>query len=212
MTNTSEVDTLDTLRKEIADLKEVINQSDGLRSTIRSAAEQALLESTLVKWGKWLLGTVIAAGFAVWFGGVIYSGIQIKSLQEQSKAALQEMREELKAQAAVVKNKSDQAVSEINSYEAVVKTKSDKAVSDINSQRDLAKQRLGVDSLPDLAKLRVEIGALEESGRRLNLKTFAALSHWSVLTLIGVSAVAFVSSIGALIQTRRSRIRRLAKE
>jgi hypothetical protein len=153
---------------------------------------------------------VIAAGFAVWFGGVIYSGIQIKSLHDTSTAALQEMREELKAQAAAVKSKSDQAVSEITSHGAVVKAKSDGAVSEINSQRDLAKQKLGVDSLPDLSKLKVEIHALEESGQRLNLKTFAALSHWSVLSLVGVSGVASALSVVALLQTRRSRIRRLA--
>jgi hypothetical protein len=82
-----EGDAIEKLRKDVNDLRELMKLSDGLRRDLRSVAEEAVLESPLIVWGKWALSAVILVGFAVWFGGAIYGGIQIKSLQQQVSAA-----------------------------------------------------------------------------------------------------------------------------
>ena len=154
---------------------------------------------------------MLVAGIGVWFGGAIYGGFQIKSLRDQYKADLQEIREELKTKTAQMEVAIKETRVELKvKIDRVEKAASD-AISDIGKQRERAQQKLAVDALPDLAKLKSEISALEESGRRLDLKTLSALSHWSVVALFGIAAVGFIASIVALLKTGRSRIRRLAK-
>ena len=211
MTNSSEGDALESLRKEVTDLKEVIKLSDGLRRDIRSTAEQLILESPLVTWGKWLLGAVITLGLAVWLGGAIYGGFQIKSLRDQYRADLQEIRDELKTKTALMEGAIKETREELKRKTDGVEKAVNDALSDIGKQRERAQQKLAVDALPDLAKLKGEISALEESGRRLDLKALSALSHWSVVTLFGLAAVAFLASMVGLFQARRSRIRRMAR-
>jgi hypothetical protein len=60
---------------------------------LRIMAEDVILNLPIVRFGKWFLSGAIAVGIAVWIGGAIFGAVQIKSVQEQSQATLQEIRQ-----------------------------------------------------------------------------------------------------------------------
>jgi len=183
MQNNAQNGAIDTLRKEVKELTDLIKQSDTLRQHLRSVAEEVIVESRLVQGLKSVLLVLLAAGSAVWFGGAVYGGFQIKSLRDQSTVDLQQLREYLKEKQAEVDKAAQQAT------------------SDINSQREKARQKLAVDAIPDLATLKTDLAALQQSSGKLNLKTLSALSHWSVWGLLAVAALACIISVWALIRT-----------
>ena len=51
-----------------------------------------MLQSPLYKFGKWVISTVVLAGIIIWVGGSVYSGVQIKSIRDQSNETLSEIR------------------------------------------------------------------------------------------------------------------------
>src|SRR5438128_2363937 len=76
-----------TLEEQVANLTEQL-----AKYRVREKAEADLLQSPLYKFGKWVISTVVLAGIIIWVGGSVYSGVQIKSIRDQSNETLSEIR------------------------------------------------------------------------------------------------------------------------
>src|ERR1022692_2424383 len=61
-----------------------LRMTDGYKRDLTIAAEQVLLNTPLVKIGKWFLLLAIVTGMAVWIGGSIYGLLQVKSVQDRT--------------------------------------------------------------------------------------------------------------------------------
>ena len=63
------------------------------KDTLRAMAEDAITSTLLFKLATWLLPWYLLVGLIIWGGGVIYGGVQIASLKDQSYAIQEESRQ-----------------------------------------------------------------------------------------------------------------------
>jgi hypothetical protein len=75
---------IEEMKVEIRALKDALRMTDGYKRDLTIAAEQVLLNTPLVKIGKWFLLLAIVTGMAVWIGGSIYGVLQVKSVQDRT--------------------------------------------------------------------------------------------------------------------------------
>jgi uncharacterized protein (DUF1501 family) len=93
-------------------------------------------------------------------GGIIYSGVQIKSASDQAAevaAKVPQFHESVDAEIASIvqegSNRIQKAASDLEAKASVAKENIEKAVSDSESKGTMAQARLDLDNLPDLQRL-----------------------------------------------------------
>ena len=91
----SEVQQLRTQVNEIKNLLSKLEKESWKEayspSNIRKIVEGELTSSGMYKLGRWVVLTFVTLGAIVWFGGTIYSGIHIESVEKRSKDAVLEL-------------------------------------------------------------------------------------------------------------------------
>ena len=188
---------------------EISGDLERQKTWTRQLVEDAFLSLNLVKIAKPLIVIYLVVGLAIWVGGAIYGGIQIKSVQDQSQTTLREIRQVesdvknaesslrtlLKEQTNSVQQASDEAIKKISD-------KSSETVAGIQSQERKAKEWLAVDSLPDLSKLKAEIETLNKEQGRLNLRTLASLVDFSMYIMFAAIGISILLSVVAMIRAQ----------
>lgn len=85
---------IDEPREEIRNLKDTL-RTESYKRDVTNAAEQLLLESPIVKMGKWCLLLAIVTGMAVWIGSSVYGTIQLKSIADRTGETLRQFDEKM---------------------------------------------------------------------------------------------------------------------
>jgi hypothetical protein len=184
------------IEEEIRALKDALRMTEGYKRDIANAAEQVLLDSPLVKMGKWFLLLAIVTGMAVWIGGSIYGAIQLKGIEDRTAEIEKKMAErtkEIDDQAAVT-------LKEMANQKTVVFNAAADAVKDAGNQKSLVREKLVVDQLPDIRQLKKELEELAQAGGKLNLRCLSLLSGSAVWVLFGTAALSLLMSLYAVIK------------
>ncbi|SRR5713101_263355 len=184
------------IEDEIRALKEALRMTDGYKRDLANAAEKVLLDSPLVKMGKWFLFLAIVTGMAVWIGGSIYGGIQLKGIADRTAEIEQKMAQRTKE----IDDQATAALKEIAKQNTVVSSAAADAVKDAGIQRNLVRDKLAVDQLPDVRQLKKELEELAEAGGKLNLHCLSLLSGRAVWVLFGTAAISFLLSLYAVVK------------
>jgi len=166
--------------------------TDGYKRDLTNAAEQVLLDLPLVKMGKWFLLLAIVTGMAVWLGGSIYGAVQLRGIDERTAA----IESKIAARNQEINDVATKARS------AIENAKTD-AVNDADKQKNLVREKLAVDQLPDIRQLKPELEALAQAGGRLNLHCLSLLSGWAVWVLFSTAGLSLLLSIYSGVRVTR---------
>jgi uncharacterized membrane protein len=145
-------DEVEKLRKQVKELKQLLNRIEENSwkeayspSNIKSIVEERLISSATYRLGRWVVFTFITLGAIVWFGGSIYAGIQIQSIQMRAEKSISELN-----------TRSASAVKELEDSAKNVKTKIsdlDKEISDLSSRLEAIEKA----KLSEVNKTKTEI-------------------------------------------------------
>jgi hypothetical protein len=182
------------IEEEIRALKDALRMTEGYKRDLRNAAEEVLLDSALVKMGKWFLLLAIVTGMAVWIGGSVYGAIQLKGIDDRTAEIERKIAERTKE----IDARANAAAGAIENQKIAVSKAAADAVGDVDSQKNLARQKLAVDQLPDIRQVKQELEALTQAGGRLNLHCLSLLSGRAVWVLFGTEAFSVLFSVIAL--------------
>jgi gas vesicle protein len=184
------------IEEEIRALKDALRMTDGYKRDLTNAAEKVLLDSPVVKMGKWFLLLAIVTGMAVWIGGSIYGAIQIRGIEDRTAVIEQKMAERTKE----IDEQATEALKAIANQKTEVSNAAADAVKDADNQKNLVREKLAVDQLPDIRQLKKELEDLAQAGGRLNLHCLSLLSGRAVWVVFGTAALSFLLSLYALIR------------
>lgn len=173
------------------ELRKKVTQMESQIGTLQTIAQDAILNSSFVKVAKSLLIGYLVLGFMVWVGGAVYGGVQINSVRQESKAAIQEIQQiERSVQDANL------AVRQLlDGHTDDVRQATIDAIKEIEGEVERAKDTLDVDSLPNLGQLRQQIDDLKEEQGELNLRNITAFVDYSVLLIIGLVGLLLLLNI-----------------
>jgi len=193
---------IEALEGELHTLQAAVYKRDLAR-----AAEEVIFNSPFVRMGMRYLGTAITLGVVVWIGGTIYSGIQIKGVQEQAAEVKRQMSDfqteverRLAEQTKRIDDDARTAAEEIRKQTKGVRDAATVAIKDAGDQQAIVRQKLDVDKVPDIQQLKGELAALAQAGGKLNLHCLTLLSGYSVWVLFGAAGLSLVLSIWALLK------------
>lgn len=190
---------IDELRDEIRNLKDAL-RTESYKRDVVSAAEQLLLESPVVRLGKWFLLLAITTGLAVWIGGSVYGGIQLKSIADRTGEILRQFDQKMQEQTKQVDDDATKARGEITEQKTKAVNAAKDAIDDAGNEKKLVRDKLGVDQLPDIRQLKDQLEALAQAGGRLNLHCLSLLSGHAVWVLFGAAALSLALSLYAVVK------------
>jgi|ERR1017187_4901339 hypothetical protein len=167
---------LEEIKVEIRALKDALRMSDGYRRDLTIAAEQVLLNTPLVKIGKWFLLLAIVTGMAVWIGGSVYGVIQVKSTQDRTDEIVRQVEAKMATRTKEIDDAATAARGEIDKKTNVVID----AAREADRQKTLVREKLAVDQLPDIRQLKEQLHELAQTGGNLNLHSLSLLSGVAV--------------------------------
>lgn len=182
---------LEEIKVEIRALKDALRMSDGYRRDLTIAAEQVLLNTPLVKIGKWFLLLAIVTGMAVWIGGSVYGVIQVKSTQDRTDEIVRQVEAKMATRTKEIDDAATAARGEIDKKTNVVID----AAREADRQKTLVREKLAVDQLPDIRQLKEQLHELAQTGGNLNLHSLSLLSGVAVWVLFGIEALSLGLSI-----------------
>lgn len=185
---------LEEIKVEIRALKDALRMSDGYRRDLTIAAEQVLLNTPLVKIGKWFLLLAIVTGMAVWIGGSVYGVIQVKSTQDRTDEIVRQVEAKMATRTKEIDDAATAARGEIDKKTNVVID----AAREADRQKTLVREKLAVDQLPDIRQLKEQLHELAQTGGNLNLHSLSLLSGVAVWVLFGIEALSLGLSIYAV--------------
>src|ERR1017187_7377180 len=177
---------LEEIKVEIRALKDALRMSDGYRRDLTIAAEQVLLNTRLVKIGKWFLLLAIVTGMAVWIGGSIYGVLQVKSVQDRTEEIVRQVEAKMATRTKEIDDAATAAHGEIDKKTKAVMD----AATEADRQKTLVREKLAVDQLPDTRQLKEQLQALAQAGGSLNLHCLSLLSGVAVWVLFNAVYVA----------------------
>lgn len=142
----SEVQQLRTQVNEIKNLLSKLEKESWKEayspSNIRKIVEGELTSSGMYKLGRWVVLTFVTLGAIVWFGGTIYSGIHIESVEKRSKDAVLELNSKadavatkLDAHAKTAKEKLDEFDQSINTLGQRLETIEREKLAEVNKTK-----------------------------------------------------------------------------
>lgn len=194
-------DALPKIEEEIHALKDALRMTEGYKRDLTKAAEQVLLDSPVVKMGKWFLLLAIVTGMAVWIGGSIYGAIQLRGIDARTAEIKEKMTEKIKE----IDDLTNAARNTIEKQKTVVSNAVADAVKDAGDQKNLAREKLAVEQLPDIRQLKPELEALAQAGGRLNLHCLSLLSGWAVWVLFSTEGLSLLLSLYAVVKVTKQR-------
>lgn len=151
---------IDELKGEIRALKDALRMTEGYKRDLTNIAEKVILESPIVTMGKWFLLLAIVTGMAVWVGGSIYGGIQVKSIADRTDEILGQFDKKMKERTKQIDDDTAEARGKIKEQETAVVVAAKDAVAEAGNEKNLVREKLAVDQLPDIRQLKEQLEAI----------------------------------------------------
>ena len=136
---------VEQLRKQINELKHllsIVEEEAYSPSNIRKIVESELTSSGMYKLGRFVVFTFLILGVIFWCGGTIYSGIQIKSVEQRAKQSISELNTkaelvatELETRAKAAKEKLDNFDESIDALNNKLEKIENNKLSEVNTAK-----------------------------------------------------------------------------
>jgi hypothetical protein len=169
-----------------------------------NAAEAVILNSLLVRIGKWIL----SFSHYCWDGGLgRVLDLRSRSGQEYSgtdSEIEQQIENKVAERTKGIDDNANAARAAIEQQRsaAVVDAAKD-AVNDAGNQKNLVREKLAADQLPNIRQVREPLEDLAQAGGKLNLHCFSLLSGYAVWMLFGTAALSLLLSLYAVFRVHR---------